>query len=291
MSATVLVTGPSGKVGRRLIPLLARKGLTVRAASRSPVGARAGIEPVRFDWTDPSTFEAARKGVEAIYLVPGPVPQPEHADYMRLLLDGAARAGVKRVVLLSVFGLDQAPPDDPLRRIELAVESSGVPYTLLRPGAFMQNFSEGLRWNEPFAEVIRERDEIVNPGGAGVVSYVSSEDIAAVAAVALTENGHEGKGYALLGPEPLTLMQVAEHISWAAGRPIRYVEIDHAPMRDKLLAMGTPPEIAEHNSRLYSFAFTSGVFGVLNDDILNVTGQPPQSFGEFAVGAAAAWRR
>jgi hypothetical protein len=60
-------------------------------------------------------------------------------------------------------------------------------------------------------------------------------------------------------------------------------------MRDKLLAMGTPPETAEHNSRLHAFAFTSGAFGVLNNDILDVTGRPPLSFGEFAVGAAAAW--
>jgi uncharacterized protein YbjT (DUF2867 family) len=290
-SPAVLVTGPTGKVGRRLIPLLARRGISVRAASRSPGAVRAGVETVRFDWTDESTFEAARKGVDAMYLVAGPVPQAEHADYIRALLDGAAGAGVKRVVLLSVYGLDQAPPDDPLRRIELAVESSGVPYTHLRPGAFMQNFSEGLRWDEALAEAIRERDEIVGPGGDGVVSYVSSEDIAAVAATALTEDGHAGKAYAPLGPEPLTLAEVAEHISWVAGRPIRYVETDHTPMRDKLLAMGAPPETAEHNSRLHAFAFSSGVFGALNDDILDVTGQPPVSFGEFAVGAAAAWRR
>jgi uncharacterized protein YbjT (DUF2867 family) len=291
MSTTVLVTGPTGKVGRRLIPLLARRGVTARAAGRSPIAARARVEPVRFDWHDESSFEAARKGVEAMYLVPGPVPQAEHADYIRALLDGAAEAGVKRVVLLSVYGLDKAPPEDPLRRIELAVEASRVPYTHLRPGAFMQNFSEGLRWDEAFAEGIRERDEIVGPGGEGVVSYVSSEDIAAVAAIALTEDGHAGKAYALLGPEPLTLTKVAEHISWAAGRPIRYVETDHAPMRDKLLAMGASHETAEHNSRLHAFAFTSGVFGGLNDDVLNVTGRPPVSFGEFAVGAAAAWRR
>ena len=49
---TILVTGPTGKVGRRLIPLLWRRGATVRAAGRSPVAARAGIEPVYFDWTD-----------------------------------------------------------------------------------------------------------------------------------------------------------------------------------------------------------------------------------------------
>jgi uncharacterized protein YbjT (DUF2867 family) len=192
-------------------------------------------------------------------------------------------------VLLSTYGLDQAPPENPLRRIELAVELSGVPYTILRPGAFMQNFSEWHPHN--VAEGIRKRDEIAHPGGDGLVSYVSSEDIAAVAAIALTEDGHEGKTYALLGPEPLTLTRVAEHISWVAGRRIRYLETDHTLVRDALLAAGTPPETAEHNSRLHAFAFSSGAFGVLNDNVLNVTGRPPVSFAEFAVGAAAAWRR
>jgi uncharacterized protein YbjT (DUF2867 family) len=166
-----------------------------------------------------------------------------------------------------------------------------VPYTILRPVAFMQNFSEGLRWREAFAEGIRERDEIVGPGGNGIVSYVSAEDIAAVAAIALTEDGHGGKAYAPLGPEPLTLAQVADHISWVVGRRIRYVETDRTPIRDALLAAGAPAETAEHNSQVYTHAFSSSMFGVLNDEILNVTGRPPVSFGEFAVGAAAAWRR
>jgi uncharacterized protein YbjT (DUF2867 family) len=164
-SPTILVTGPTGKVGRRLIPILWRRGVNVRAASRSPITPRKGIEPVRFDWTDESTYEAARKGVDAIYLVTGSFPSPEHADYIGALLDGAAEAGVKRAVLLSVYGLDQAPPENPLRRIELAVESSGVPYTILRPGAFMQNFSE---WHFiGAAKSIRERDEIATAGGDG----------------------------------------------------------------------------------------------------------------------------
>jgi uncharacterized protein YbjT (DUF2867 family) len=291
VSTTILVTGPTGKVGRRLIPLLTRRGLTVRAASRSPVMARAGIEPVRFDWTDESTYEAARKGVDAIYLNPGPIPQPSHADYIRALLDSTTGACVRRVVLQSSYGVGQAPPESPLRRIELAVESSGVPYTILRPVAFMQNFSEGLRWRESLADGIRERDEIVGPGGNGTVSYVSTEDIATVAAIALTEDGHGGKAYAPVGPEPLTLTAVAEHISWVAGRRITYVETDRTPIRDALLAAGAPPETAEHNSQVYTRAFSSSMFGVLNDDILDVTGRPPVSFGEFAVGAAAAWRR
>jgi uncharacterized protein YbjT (DUF2867 family) len=291
VSTTVLVTGPTGKVGRRLVPLLARRGVTVRTASRSPLPERAGVEPVRFDWADESTYETARDGVDAMYLVAGPVPQPEHAGYIRALLDGAAGAGVRRVVLLSTYGVGQAPQENPLRGIELAVELSGVPYTTLRPVAFMQNFSEGLRWRESLAEGIRERDEIADPGGDGVVSYVSAEDIAAVAAIALTGDGHAGKAYAPVGPEPLTLTQVAEHISWVAGRRIRYVETDRTPIRDALLAAGAPAETAEHNSQLYVHAHGSGALGVLNDDVLDVTGRPPVSFAEFAVGAAAAWRR
>jgi uncharacterized protein YbjT (DUF2867 family) len=263
--------------------------VTIRAASRSPVAARAGIEPVSFDWTDESTYETARKGIDAMYLVAGSSPAPEHVNYLRALLDGATGAGVERVVLMSVYGVDKAPPENPLRGIELAVESSGVPYTILRPGAFMQNFSEPHFIRA--VESIRERDEIAMPGGDGVVSWVSTEDIAAVAAVALTEEGHEGKAYAQMGPEALTLTEVAEHISAAAGRRIRYVETDYTPVRDALLAAGVPPETAEHNSQLAAYAFSSGMFGVLNDDILNVTGRPPLSFAEFAVGAAAAWRR
>ena len=86
MSGAVLVTGPTGKVGRRLIPLLLRRGLKVRAASRSPGAARMGVEPVRFDWMNEGTFEAARKGVNAMYLVPGPVPEAAHADYILSLI-------------------------------------------------------------------------------------------------------------------------------------------------------------------------------------------------------------
>ena len=291
MDTTVLVTGATGKVGRRLVPMLVRRGVTVRAAGRSAPGARPGMEPVRFDWGDESTYETARKGLDAMYLVAGPIPQSEHADRIRALLDGAAERGVGRVVLLSTFGVDQAAADNPLRRIELAVEAAGVPCTVLRPVAFMQNFSEGLRWRESFVEGIRERDEIVDPGGDGVVSYVSAEDIAAVAAVALTENGHAGGAYTPVGPEALTLTEVAEQISWVTGRRIRYVATDRTPIRDALLAAGAPAETAEHNSRLYVHAHSSGALGLLNDDILHVTGRPPVGFAEFAVGAAAAWRR
>jgi uncharacterized protein YbjT (DUF2867 family) len=153
----------------------------------------------------------------------------------------------------------------------------------------MQNFSEPHFIRA--VESIRERDEIATPGGDGVVSWVSTEDIGAVAAIALTEDGHEGKAYALTGPEALTLTEVAAHLSAALGRRISYVETDRQPLREALLAAGAPPEIAELNSELYATAMTAGAFGALNDEILAVTGRPPVSFAEFAAGATGAWRR
>lgn len=290
MTDTVLVTGATGKTGRRLIPLLMRRGAAVRAASRAPAIAPPGAEPVPFDWAREGTYEAARKGVDAIYVVYGdPGVAGDPADQVGALLDGAADAGVSRVVLLSALGVDQAPPGDAMRRVELAVESSGIPSTILRPGAFMQNFSE--RHRNRLVESIRERDEIAMPGGDGVVSWVSADDIAAVAAGALTEPGHEGKGYTLVGPEPLTMAQVAAFVSAAAGRPVRYVEIGRAEIRATFVESGMPPDVADSISELYVYALTSGAFGVLNDDVETVTGRPPVNFAEFAAGAAPAWLR
>jgi uncharacterized protein YbjT (DUF2867 family) len=287
----ILVTGATGKVGRRLIPRLWRRGVTVRAAGRSHLAAYPGLEPVHFDWSDERTYAAARKGVDAMYLVPGHTPHREHAERIGALLEGAGDAGVERVVLLSVYGVGQAPPENPIRRIEISVESCGVPFTILRPGAMMQNFSDGLRWRPAFADGIRERNEISSPGGDGVVSYVSADDIASVAAIALTEDGHAGKAYSPLGPEALTLTQVAALVSWVVGRRIEYVETDREPIREALLAAGAAPETAEHNSQLYVQSVSSGFLGALNDDVQSVTGGPPVSFAEFAVDAAAAWRR
>ncbi|GLZ09264.1 NmrA family protein [Actinomadura sp. NBRC 104412] len=288
MTDTILVTGATGKTGRRLIPLLVRRGATVRAAGRRPGIARPGVEPVRFDWADESTYEAARKGVDAIYIVYGdPGATGDPAEQVATLLDGAAKAGVRRVVLLSALGVDGAPPDDPLRRVELAVESSGTPGTIVRPGAFMQNFSEPHSTRTD--ESIRERDEIVLPGGDGLVSWVSADDIAAVAAVALTEDGHEGKGYPVVGPERLTMAEVTTLISAAAGRPIRYVEAGRDRFSAMLVDSGMSREVAEAIGELYTNALATGAFGVLNDVVATVTGRPPISFAEFAAGAAAAW--
>ncbi|MER7134615.1 NmrA family NAD(P)-binding protein [Streptosporangium saharense] len=291
MNSTVLVTGATGKTGRRLVPQLAARGVTVRTASRNPAPADAHVEPVHFDWSDESTYAAALKEVDAVYVVTANLSgiTTHQSQQVASLLDAAAVAGARRVVLLSAFGVDQAPAEDPLRRIERVVEEAGMPSTILRPGTFMQNFSE-KHWSNLDA-TIRERDEIAMPGGDALVSYVSTHDIAAVAAVALTEDGHDGKAYSLTGREALTLAEVAHHISVAAGRQVRYVESGPQTIRDALLATGMPTDQAEYLTQLFVAAMTTGAFGVVTDDIAAVTGRPATTFAEYAAGAADAWRR
>lgn len=289
MTTTVLVTGATGKTSRRLIPKLLQRGIALRAASRTPALARVGVEPVRFDWLDESSYQPALDGVDAVYLAS---PQLSgHAvvsvAHIQKFAHAAAGSGVRRLVLLSSFGVDQAPPEDMLRGLELSVEESGVPSTILRPTAFMQNFSENHWLN--LARTIRERGELAMPFDGPPVSYVSTDDIAAVAALTLTEEGHEGKGYTLTGPEALTVTEVAEHISAAAGRHVRYADPGPDAVRAALLDAGAPADFAGYVGELFRLALTSGAMAAITDAIPALAGRPATPFAEFAADAAGAW--
>jgi uncharacterized protein YbjT (DUF2867 family) len=298
MGFTVLVTGATGKTGRRVIPELVERGVTVRAAGRTLFPERDGVEPARFDWQDEGTYQTALHGVDAVYVVGGHLSDsvsnpaaPAEAFFGRM-----ADAGVRRVVLLSAMGVDRVPdPTNILRRFELFVEGTGIPSTILRPGVFMQNFSEN--YAPPSTARIRERGEIALPGGEVPVSYISTADIAAVAAIALTEDGHEGKGYTLTGSEALTLPEVAEHISAAVGRPVRHVETSpEEGVRDVMSGYGATAEYAEYVSQLYlmsissGYGTTDGPGALITEDFTAVTGRPPTAFAEYAAAAADAWR-
>lgn len=289
MTLPVLVIGATGKTGRRLVPELVARQVAVRAASRGG-SAPAGVEPTRFEWHDAGTYRPALAGIGAVYLVlppfvvdPTPLVEP--------LLRVAGAAGVGRIVLLTAIGVDRADATAPMRRVELLVEDSGIPSTILRPAAFMENFSEP-HWDGARAS-IAERDEFVLPGGPTRVGYVSADDIAAVAAAALTEDGHAGKGYALTGPEALTMAEIAALIGAGVGRPIRHLETDLDGIRAALHAAGAPEDYLAYMTDLYQTALLSGGMSTLSDDVALVTGRPPTSFAAFALAAAerGAWQR
>ncbi|MGW6913929.1 SDR family oxidoreductase, partial [Kitasatospora sp. NPDC054939] len=171
----ILVTGATGKSGRRVVSQLRAKGLPVRAAARNG-------EHI-FDWTDSGTWDAALEGVRSIYVV-----QLDGTKLVRPFIERAVQQGVRRIVLASGRGIDN--PDyakdssgvfEGIVDSEAAVRESGLEWTISRPGWFAQNFSEGF-----FADAVRA-GELRLPAGDGAASFVDAEDIAAVVVAALTE--------------------------------------------------------------------------------------------------------
>lgn len=291
MPTTVLVTGATGKTGRRLVPLLSRRGFAVHAATRSPgTPVPEATATVPFDWRDRTTFAPALGGVDAIYMVTS--HNADHtrdpSDQVEGFVAAAVRVGVQRIVHLSAFGIDKAPESEPLRRTERIVEDSGIAFTTLRPAAFMENFSEP-HWAR-FAEQIRQHDEFCMPNGRARMSFVSVQDIAGAAMFALTDDARAGKAYTLTGPEPLSWGDVAAHISAAVGRPISYRETDADWIRRLLLKDGATEEYAVGEAQLVATSIGEDFMAEVSADVQTLTGRPPTSFADFARASVGAWR-
>lgn len=281
MTTTVLVLGATGKSGRRLVPLLQARGVTVRAASR-----QANAHHTLFDWYQPETHQAALEGVDAVYLIsPDFVEDP--SSVIAPFLDRAKQLGVKRVVAVSSLGVSfpHEPEDSGRRKVEQLVMASGMEWTLLRAGGFSQNFSESF-----FLPGILHADAVATATGDGAVAFVDAEDIAAIAAVALTEHGHAQAIYSVTGSQSLTFAQAAAVISKAAGREISHRPIASSEFAAILQGGGVPADYAAVVVRDQE-AIRAGAGAVVTDVVERVTGRPPISFETYAANAAAAWVR
>jgi uncharacterized protein YbjT (DUF2867 family) len=270
----VLVLGATGKTGSRVAGRLSAHGASVRTAARS--GA-----DVHFDWDNQATWEEALNGATGLYLV-SPILRIDFAELVGQFLDQAERAGVRHVTYLSAYGMEYAPAEVALRAVELDLAARGsLASTVIRPAWFMEDFSE------TFLQPVN--DEIVVPAGNGTEAFVSVEDIAAVAAVTLTEpEKHAGLAYAPTGPEALTMAEAAEMISAAAGRTITYRDTEREQWIAAMVSSGVPAEYAQV-LRPLTATLASGNGARPNSDVLDVTGMAPVTFAEFAAKTAPAW--
>lgn len=280
MIGSVLVLGATGKSGRRLVPELAARGVSVRAASRTPG------EGVVFDWQRPETFAPALAGMEAVYLVtPNGIEDP--SGLVAELLAEAKAAGVRRVVAVSSMGVEfpGEPTGSGRLKVERLVKTSGLEWTVLRPGGFDQNFSEDF-----LLPGIMQRDMLATATGDGRVGFVDAGDIAAVAAAALTEGGHAGETYAITGPEALSFAEAAAIIGEAAGRPIGHRPIAPEELTGILGGAGVPADYAAMVVR-DQVGIRDGHGARLTDVVERVTGRPAVGFRDYATGAKGAWVR
>ncbi|MEV6772067.1 NAD(P)H-binding protein [Nocardia sp. NPDC051030] len=280
----ILVTGATGTVGRALVDQLVEAGARVRAVSRRPAeaGLPAGVEVVGADLGDPVAVAGAMQGIERVFLLSSGPEIPEHDG---ILAKAAATAGVTRLVKLSSGRTGDDAATDPIptwhRAGEQAVEASGVPWTIVRPLGFMSN---ALHW----AGSIRDHDTVYAAFGQGRIAVVDPRDIAAVAAVALLGEGHDGRTYTLSGSQPLSPGEQTEILAEVLGRPLHYVEVSPEQARSAILDHGVPAELADAIMALRATAlesFTSVVYPTVQD----VTGSAPRTFAQWAADHAAAF--
>ena len=215
----ILVTGGTGNVGGAVLRELIKRGALVRVLARKQPDAGklpAAVEVALGDLLDPGSVEQAMRGIDKLFLLNGVV-----ADELTQALIAygiAQRAGLKHITYLSVFKVDEFR-DVPHFAAKLAVENAlsefGVPYTILRPGYYIQN--EAML-----------KGALTGPGiypmpiGTAGICAVDIRDIAEAAAISLTQDGHEGQTYDLVGPTLISGPGNAATWSRLLEKEIRY---------------------------------------------------------------------
>ncbi|WP_068067830.1 NAD(P)H-binding protein [Nocardia xishanensis] len=272
----ILVTGATGNIGRELVRELATREVDFRIFVRDPRradGLPGRARRVVGDLDDAGTYPAALDGVDRLFLlVPG-----VGIDHARDMVAAARVAGVGRIVLLSSCNVMGDPVPAMGRwhhERETIVRDSGISYTILRPGGLMTN---AMEW----APIIRAGGIVDDPTGPGRYAPVDPADIAAVAAVVLTEDGHQGAEYYLTGDETLTIAEQVAVIAAAIGRGI---DVREAATPEQAVASrypnGAPPALAD--AILEGFTLMrQDTTGFRTDTVARILGRRPHTFADW----------
>lgn len=281
----ILVTGGTGTVGSQVAKeLLARKvdvSVLTRDASKA---LPAGVKAVLGNLQEVATVRRVFAGFDAVFLL-NVVGLAEASEGL-MALTGMRLAGVKRIVYLSVHHADKAawlPHFGSKVGVEEALKVSGIPFTILRPNNFYQNDN----W---VRDAILQHGVYAQPYGDAGLSRVDVRDIAEAAAIALTEPGHEGETYDLVGPEILTATKTAEIWSRVLGRPIAYAGNDLDGW-EKQAVQYMPAVVAFDFREMFQYFQDHGL-KASPEAIARQTkllGHAPRAYEPFVRETAAAW--
>lgn len=271
---TTAVTGPTGKLGQQVVKQLRNRGIPLRLLTRDPQRIRAddGIFPMGNDYAHPANSGQVLSGVETLFMVSGH-ESPQRAEQQVSFVRAAANAGVGHIVYTSFVGASDNSTFTLARdhgATEAAIKGSGMGFTLLRDSLY-QDFAPDL---------VGEDDAIRGPAGEGRAAMVARADVAAVAAAVLAEPGaHAGRTYELTGPQALTMAEVAEAISHAWRRPVRYV--DETLEEARASRARFEPEEWQLEAWISTYtAIAQGTMERISEDVPTILGRPATSLAE-----------
>jgi uncharacterized protein YbjT (DUF2867 family) len=280
----VLVTGATGRIGRRVIDRLVAAGVPVRALTRRPTEARlpSVVEIVSGDLAAPETLDAGLEGVKAVFLV-WTLPSTTAPAVIERL---ATRT--QRVVFLSSPHqtphpfFQQPNPGATLHAdIERLIAESGLASTVIRPGMFASN---ALNW---WSDTIKSGAVVRWPYAAAETAPIDERDVAAVAARALCDDGYAGRDYVLTGPESLSQAEQVRIIGAAIGREVQFQELSPDEFRRETAETWPRPIV---DMLLAAWDATMGRRAFMTSTVLDVVGSQPRTFGQWATDHAHAFQ-
>lgn len=269
---TIAVTGATGGLGGRVARELSARGLEQRLIVRDPARAPklAGAQVATASYEDSDEMARALDGTSTLFLVSGP-EDPDRISLHRKAVEGARLAGVERIVYTSFLGAAPGATFTFARdhgATEQAVRDAGISLTAMR--------------NSLYADVapffVGPDGVIRAPAGHGRVAWVARADVARLAAVLLTEPGHEGQIYDVSGPHAIDLHETARILTKASRRAITYHAETLVEARES--RAGHPDWLVAGWIGSYLMLDT-GEGSVTSHTIEHLTGQRPMTLSEF----------
>jgi uncharacterized protein YbjT (DUF2867 family) len=284
----VLVIGGTGTVGSLVVDGLQAKGVEVGVHTRDAAKAKARFPKAAAhtgDLVEPATVREIFKGYDGVFMLNHTVPTETHEALM--CLDGALLNGVKKFVYLTIHHLEKAlhlPHFGAKLAVEEALKKSTMEWTIVRPNNFHQNDL----W---FKDALLQYGVYPQPLGTKGLHRVDVRDIAEASVIALTQPGHAGQTYDLVGPTAVTGPSCAETWAKALGKPIAYGGEDMDAW-EKTNSQWFPAFIAFDYRLMYEFFQKEGLLASPQaiERLTKLLGHAPRSYEAFVDETAKAWK-